>query len=148
KYSLLATAGVLILTFVLTAIGPKRVLAALGYTPVRDVDKRQPYQASVQTDLPAGTLTRGFDVPAVPSGKRLVIEYITFDASASNGEEFEAQVWSSAAAATAIRANIPLSYQAVIFGSYDYAGSEKVLMFTEAGDHPVLVVARGSAAAS
>ena len=69
KYSILAAAGILILALVLTAIGPKRVMAALGYTPVRDVDNvgRQPF--TIDVAVPSDD-SRSFTVPA---GKRLVI---------------------------------------------------------------------------
>src|SRR5215218_1053810 len=70
QYSLLAAAGVLLLALVLTAIGPKRVMAALGFTPVRDVDG--PAMQPVQFVLAPGV--ESFQVPA---GKRLVIDQIS-----------------------------------------------------------------------
>ena len=53
KYSLLAAVGILILAFVLTVIGPKRVMAALGFTPVRNVDNpdRAPFQDSFSLQI-------------------------------------------------------------------------------------------------
>ena len=59
QYSLLAAAGILILAFVLTAVGPKRVMAALGFTPVRDVDQaaRQPFSATANLAIAASTGT-------------------------------------------------------------------------------------------
>jgi hypothetical protein len=76
QYSLLAAAGLLILAGVLTLIGPKRVMAALGYTPVRDVDQpaRQPFQIAVSV---SGSSNFGVNSFVVPTGKRLVIEYIS-----------------------------------------------------------------------
>ena len=77
KYSLLAAAGILVLAFVLTAIGPKRVMAALGYTPVRDVDQpaRQPFGINRSVTVAGGTFAAGTSF-AVPAGKRLVIEQV------------------------------------------------------------------------
>ena len=74
KYSILAAAGVLILALIITAIGPKRVMAALGYTPVRDVDNpgRHPFQIGL-----ASFNSFRFTVPA---GKRLVIENVSGNA--------------------------------------------------------------------
>ena len=73
KYSILAAAGILVLSGVLIAIGPTRVMAALGYTPVRDVDNpgRQPF--SINLSIPAAGVPPTFPVPA---GKRLVITHV------------------------------------------------------------------------
>lgn len=67
--ALVAAAGVLVLMAVLTAIGPKRVMAALGYTPVRDVDNPaiQPFQKELT----------GIGSFTVPPGKRLVVDHVT-----------------------------------------------------------------------
>ena len=79
KYSLLAAAGILVLAFVLTAIGPRRVMAALGYTPVREVNApgRQPFATLLSPNGNGGQET--FTVPA---GKRLVVT--TFSATTNN----------------------------------------------------------------
>ena len=76
KYSILAAVGILVLSSVLIAVGPKRVMAALGYTPVRDVDNpgRQPFATVIFPNGNGGTAT--FTVPA---GKRLVLT--TFSAT-------------------------------------------------------------------
>ena len=73
KLSLLAAAGILVLVFELSVIGPKRVMAVLGYTPVRDVNApgRQPF--SYRASISAGGSVGSFVVPA---GKRLVMEYV------------------------------------------------------------------------
>ncbi len=78
SYSLLASAGILVLAFVLTAVGPKRVMAALGFTPIRDVDTpgRVPYQALTQSQS-SGTPNVTADLPVVPAGNRLAIEHLS-----------------------------------------------------------------------
>jgi len=75
--SLFAAAGLLILAFVLTAIGPKRVMAALGFTPVRDVDGpgRQPF--AVRANAVSGAIPVSTADIAVPAGKRLIITAIS-----------------------------------------------------------------------
>ena len=75
--SLYEAAGILLLAVVLNAVGPKRVMAALGYTPVRDVDNpaRQPVQFVL-------TLTSNYTVPV---GKRLVIEHVSADFGVPSG---------------------------------------------------------------
>jgi hypothetical protein len=75
QYSLLAAAGILILAFVLNLVGPKRVMAALGYTPIREVNApgRQPF--SIRLDVPTMGAIPGGTFP-VPANKRLVITYI------------------------------------------------------------------------
>ena len=77
KYSLTAAAGILILAFVLNLIGPRRVMAALGYTPVRDVDNplRNPYQVTISL---TGNNTQSVRTSlVVPQGYRLRIEYVS-----------------------------------------------------------------------
>lgn len=74
KASVLAVMGLLLVTIVISLIGPERALAAIGFTPVRDVDNpgRQPFSAHL--DFGAN-----FPNPArfnVPSRKRLVITYV------------------------------------------------------------------------
>jgi hypothetical protein len=92
KYSLLAAAGILTLAFILTAIGPKRVMAALGYTPVRDIDvyARQPVLVALSSN---GSVF--YDVPAK---KRLVIEFISFDSETFGGGIYGIglQIWDAA----------------------------------------------------
>jgi hypothetical protein len=70
--SLFAAAGILILALVLTAIGPKQVMAAIGFTPVRDVDNpgRQPFSINL-------TVSQGMSSTfPIPAGKRLVITHV------------------------------------------------------------------------
>jgi hypothetical protein len=77
QYSLLAAVGVLILALVLTAVGPQRVMAALGYTPVRDVDNPglQPFQQTVVYS--GGNGNSATSTLTVPAGKRLVVEHVS-----------------------------------------------------------------------
>jgi hypothetical protein len=81
QYSLLAAAGILILAFTLNLIGPKRVMAALGYTPVREVNApgRQPFAA------------QGFPFFnfAVPANKRLVITGVFGFATGTTAERVQ-----------------------------------------------------------
>jgi hypothetical protein len=87
KYSIAAAGGILVLAFVLTAIGPKRVMAALGYTPVREVENPaiKPYGSGIGFTVTSGITTQ-VNLPAVPAGKRLVIEHVTSTASVPNGQ--------------------------------------------------------------
>ncbi len=87
KYSMLAAAGLLILAFVLTAIGPKRVMAALGYTPVRDVDNagRHPFQFEFVHIFGDGQSSSVRNL-LIPRGKRLVIDYVIVDSNLPPGQ--------------------------------------------------------------
>src|SRR5205823_4966094 len=80
KYSLLAAAGILILALVMTALGPKRVMAALGYTPVRDVDNpaRATFQDSFSLEIDPGHSSDKNESFAVniPPNTRLAIDHI------------------------------------------------------------------------
>lgn len=80
KYSLLAAAGILVLAAVLNMIGPKRVMAALGYTPVRDVDFAARKPLILSFNLGSGGMG---PVYIIPDKKRLVIEFISISAPGS-----------------------------------------------------------------
>lgn len=87
KVSLLAAAGLLVLAFVLNAIGPKRALAALGFTPVRDVTNPA-LDPHTEGDgfVIANTVTTDANLSTVPAGKRLVIEQLFANASVPAGQ--------------------------------------------------------------
>lgn len=87
KQSLLAAAGILVLALVVGTISPKRVMAALGFTPVRDVDQpaRNPHQDGFGFAT-ANSITTEVDLSTVPNGKQLVIEYISATASVPAGQ--------------------------------------------------------------
>ena len=87
KYSLLAVAGIVLLAVVLSVIGPKRALAALGYTPIRDVDNpaRNPFQISTGNVFVLNRNNSG-NLDAVPAGSRLVIEQVSVTASVPSGQ--------------------------------------------------------------
>jgi hypothetical protein len=82
--SLVAAAGVLMLVFVLNAVGSKRVMAALGFTPVRDVTNPalQPFAHLFFLNFSASDDS---DSITVPPGKRLVIETVSVRGFLSTG---------------------------------------------------------------
>lgn len=125
QLSLVAAASVLILSFVLSAIGPKRVMAALGYTPVRDVDNpgRQPFALSVQID----TNIRIYSF-SVPAGKRLVITHVASDTAAGRAGLY---VTSSVNGADSIL-TIPFR-ERTNADPFEYYASEQVMDFADAG---------------
>lgn len=91
KTSLLAALGLLILATTISLIRPERALAALGFTPVRDVDNpgRQPFskQLLISRDNPATF--------AIPTGKRLIITYVdawTVDSGNASGIQIDSIV--------------------------------------------------------
>ena len=141
KYSILAAAGILVLSSVLIAIGPKRVMAALGYTPVRDVDRRQPYQAGAFAFPPAGTFGGSVTLPAVPAGKRLVIEYVSISGTVNIGQNvLEGRLDFGGAGGDFHAVSMPFQGQSPIRNYY--VGSERVQMFVDAGNPPTLHVER------
>jgi hypothetical protein len=85
KAHILAAVGLLILAAVIAAMTPKRVLAALGYTPVFDISNPalQPFSHEFHISFPNGSV--GTDTFTVPAGKRLVIETVTGAAFLSPG---------------------------------------------------------------
>src|SRR5262249_17436850 len=87
---LLAALGLLILTGVISLIGPKRALAAIGFTPVRDVDNpgRQPFSLLVEL---GGGSPNPQQIALPNNGKRLVITYVDSRSFADNPEAIEIQ---------------------------------------------------------
>lgn len=124
KYSMIAAAGILVLVFVLSVIGPKRVMAALGYTPVRDVDfaARQPILVSLNTTYKP--------VHTIPSDKRLVIEFVSVSASVPNGEvrDVGLQTWDAGLTGYTQEIYFPLTQMtnAQNVRSLAYAGTAKI----------------------
>ena len=92
KVSILAAAGLLVLAGVMTVIGPKRVMAALGYTPVRDIDYAARQPLLVQLDTTYHPIYR------VPVKQRLVIEFVSFYTSVNKGGLYSVslQTWDAA----------------------------------------------------
>jgi hypothetical protein len=70
------------------SFGPDRVLAAIGFTPVRDVTNPalQPFHQGLLLSTPNGLLGAKGSF-TVPVGKRLVIEFVAFDMSWPTGQE-------------------------------------------------------------
>lgn len=91
KASLLAACGLLILAAVRGAIGPKRALAALGFTPVRDVDgaARQPFTVEGVVN---GFFFKAFSGPG--TNKRLMITAVTAIAGDARDEDIDVVAFS------------------------------------------------------
>jgi hypothetical protein len=97
KTSLFAAAGILTLALVLNSVGPKRVMAALGYTPVRDVDQpaRQPFGITFSATIPNGQYSATSFPITVPPNKRLAIESISPSITVPPGQDAEINVFLS-----------------------------------------------------
>lgn len=69
--------------------GPREALAAIGFTPVRDVDvaARKPFRINLG---PGSGVANKYQVPA---GKRLVIEFISFTARFPQGAVANFLLW-------------------------------------------------------
>lgn len=130
KYSLCAAAGILILALVLSAVGPHRVMAALGYTPVRDVDfaARQPVLVTLFS--PGGSF--GWNSYTIPANKRLVIEFVAIDATVNNGDirDVELQIWDAGLTGFSRWIPFPLTQMtnAQNLKSLAYAGTTKIYL--------------------
>src|SRR5262249_6439454 len=95
KTSLFTTLGLVVLAGVASLGYQQGVIAQLGSTPVRvvnlatapaltrDVDRREPYQAYVLGGGPDGSGDAIVTMPAVPPGKRLVIETVSVTSRAA-----------------------------------------------------------------
>jgi hypothetical protein len=85
KVHILAALGLLIVAGTIMALSQKQVLAALGYTPVRDITNGAlaPISHRFNIGFPAGSVST--DEFTVPAGKRLVIESVSGAAFLSPG---------------------------------------------------------------
>jgi hypothetical protein len=154
QYSLLAAAGVLILALVLTAVGPKRVMAALGYTPVRDVDNAARHAFAAQVKVSIGpNVQGGFESIVVPPNKRLVIETVTARGPMPGGQSaaFDLLVWTDGFPHEFF---VPTRYVGTNMGGIQgdhYYGSEAVRIYADGGSEVRAVFTRsgftGSASA-
>ncbi len=151
KYSMLAAAGLLILALVLTAIGPKRVMAALGYTPVRDVDNpaSNPHGDGIADTITSGITTQVF-FRAVPAGKRFVIEHVTATASVPNGQTGFIFI-DTRSGGINVRLVIPVNQQfadSVFPGSDLLVTGQAVRFYADPGTFPSISFRRSSSSGS
>ena len=131
KYYLWAAAGLLLLVGTLSVIGPKRALAVLGYTPVRDVDNpgRHPFQIRM-FPIGNGNASTNFTVPA---GKRLVIEDISVFVSIAPGSTPEVTVLTSVGGAEAFHF-VPAAFAGALFSGDDsYDGHALARFYADPG---------------
>ena len=75
---------------VMISFSPRTALAAIGFTPVRDVTNPalQPFLYEKSIIIPPGDGS-GSDTLTVPSGKQLVIEFVSCHAAVPASEEIE-----------------------------------------------------------
>jgi hypothetical protein len=133
QYSLLAAAGILILALVLTAVGPKRVMAALGFTPVRDVDQpaRQPFVHNFDLPLTNGI---GEESITVPLGKRLVIETVDAAGFVTPGQKVDFMMdLLTSGSTTHVRHHFPPTFIGTFFNLDRYTLCQSVRLYGEPG---------------
>jgi hypothetical protein len=147
RYSLYATAGIVMLALVLSAIGPKRVMAALGYTPVRDVDNPagNPHSDGIGFTFASG-ITTTVNLTPVPAGKRLVIEYVSVTASVPSGQTGFFFIDSRAGGVLAVH-SIPATQK---FADTAFAGTDLIVtgqslrLYADPGTTPTISFRRSS----
>lgn len=127
-YYVLAGIGLLVLGG-MVSFDPGEALAAIGFTPVRDVTSPalQPFQHKATIGIPAGLL--GDDALfAVPAGKRLVIEFVSFNVYLPAGQDVT-YLW--------VQINNPSRpdatfYFPATFQASDFVGGQDVYQFVAA----------------
>jgi hypothetical protein len=148
RTSFLTALGLAVLGLALSLTYQKGVEAQVGSTPVRvvnlatapaltrDVDRREPYDAS-QSASSLGTLLN-LGLPAVPAGKRLVIEHVTVRADVPFGRQVVCRLF------TPVQHELEMGYQGTGFAlnSDTYVGSQHLLAFASAGQTPVVRIDR------
>lgn len=149
KYSLYAAAGILVLASVITAVSPQRVMAALGFTPVRDVDQpaRQPRQDGFGFAIANGITTQ-VSLSAVPAGKRLVIESFSADASVPSGQTGFFFITTTAGGVSAIH-TVPVVQafaDAAFPGSDALVTAQSIRIYADPGTTPSVSFRRSSSA--
>ncbi len=124
KVAICAAIGILTLACVITVVTPKRVLAALGYTPVRDVDQpaRAPYSGGFGFLVANGT-TSTTSLGVVPAGKRLVIEYFSGSGEVPTGQTAYFYI-STTAGGTGGSHSVPVTQK---FADAAFAGSDALV---------------------
>jgi hypothetical protein len=151
KTSLFTTLGLALLAGIASLAYQKGVDAQVGSTPVRvvntalapalarDVDRRQPYQAFI--DLTTNDRSATATFPAVPVGKRLVIEYVAVEANLGLDEQAYAKLLVGD-----LGAALEMSFQSrgSLNGRDTYHGSQKVLVFADAGVQPSVFLHRNN----
>ena len=125
KVSLLAAAGVLVLAFVLNVVGPKRVMAALGYTPVRDITNPalQPVQFFLSERFPY----------SVPMGKRLVIEHASADIFEPTGSFMSSLAINTNLAGQAGLHFLPKTFMASYATGEEWAVAQPLRLYADPG---------------
>jgi len=117
----------------------KPLLAQVRAALVKNIDEpgRNPYHASGSCSDPTGNCDVVF--PAIPAGKRAIIEYVSADLIASLGG------LTPAAALT----ETPSGGDSIILPTFarfpgDFGVSERVVLYEEAGEQPKLHAANAS----
>jgi hypothetical protein len=123
----------------LAFVSPPAALTAAAKPPPSPptVDRRVPYQASQFASHGGETNSATATLPAVPAGKRLVVEYLTVLFEVGDGQQVSCFVQANDATAgfgdSAFQ--LPLQARAGATGGSDrYVGSQRVLMFVGAGN--------------
>ena len=146
KYYYVIVAVGLLLLGGMMSFGPKKVLAAIGFTPVREVDNpvRNPYQQAFFVFMAAGESGMDVDLAPVPAGKRLVIEYVSIRARLASDQTLFMVLGTTAGGAGANH-SIPVSQTfATFINSFRVVGGETLRIYADPGTTPFLSVDRNN----
>lgn len=126
-----------------------RVVVANGAADpvlVRNVhDAVQPFQSLLNMDFPSGTNTRTLTAFVVPDGKRLVLEYVSANASIPTGQLAQVRVSTSLG-------GMPVSHKLVMFrqlvtsGNDQFSAAQSLRLYADPGTPVQAQCARNSAA--
>jgi hypothetical protein len=154
RTSFLTAVVVALLGLALSLTYQKGVEAQVGSTPVRvvntalapaltrNVDRRQPYHEFAFADPGAGDSFHRLVLPAVPAGKRLVIEAVSELAIVALDENATATLHARNIGGFRTLHHLPVQFQGRFFGSNIFSGSHTLQVFVEAGESPAISVQR------
>ncbi|MCC6728679.1 MAG: hypothetical protein IT208_04995 [Chthonomonadales bacterium] len=152
KLSLLAAVGLLALAGAISAVGPKRVMAIAGYTPVRSIDEPalNPRQQLTPYTV-ANSITTDVSLAPVPASvRRRVIEHFSATAGVPSGQSGFFFITTTANASTAVHV-VPVTQRfadAAFPGSDTLVASEETRLYADPGTTPRIAFRRSSSAGS
>jgi len=124
-----AIAASLLIVGGMASLGPTKVLAAIGFTPVRDVTNPalQPFAHSVNVGFSSNPF---IDSILVPAGQRLVIETVSADAVLGSGEAVDFTIV-AITNGVAVVYFLPVAFSGNFFGADRYSGTQAVRIYAD-----------------
>ena len=151
KTSLAAGGVAVVLAFVLSATGAERALAVVishvivdntpaQAVPVREMSGREPYTVSLSSAWNSGGSTAATASFTVPSGKRLVVEYLSVRAAVPSGQRItQGRVCGPSTPSSSACHAISFVFQGSFNGFDNFTAAQPMRAYLNAGSSSVSV---------